>query len=147
MQLANSIKSKKNSNNNKKGKAMKDPVGYKTKKDFAIKVLGNKCSHCDRYEGNQYLQFDYIPSTKPKYPISKYLSGDVNCLLTEINSYRLLCPSCYLILNKKLPRNKDNARFSVYRDDDSDVHDVKVFSYNTLNESSIRSITFFPVQN
>lgn len=88
-------------------------LNYETKRDIGIKVLGNECSRCKNHEGNPFLQFDYLFSNKPKRPISYYLRGEVDILLTEIDNYRLLCPTCYEIENRKLPRNTQNTRFEI----------------------------------
>ena len=86
-------------------------IDYGTKKDLVVKVLGNECSCCGNYEGNPFLQFDYLPSNKPKRPISYYLGRDLDTLINEIKNYRLLCPVCYQKINGKLPRDTKNTRY------------------------------------
>jgi hypothetical protein len=78
-------------------------VDYRTKKDLVKKILGNKCSRCGDHEEDPNLQFNYIPSTKPKHTIYKYLSGDIQILLTEINNYRLLCIGCCYVETGHFP--------------------------------------------
>ncbi len=105
-------------------------VDYKAKKDLVKEILGNKCSRCGDYEGDPYLQFNHIPSTKPKYPISEHLSGDLHNLQSVIKNYRLLCIGCCYVETGNYPRYIGGTRFRLKKIGSKEEIEVISDSYN-----------------